>query len=134
MTKMPFESLVASFRRDVEMVRDVRSPNPNDDDLIKAAIVGFSYNAPTTSWGSNHFAFVRRRLDGDYSEQAVSLYAEQRHAVRLFAAICLGYMLGLYEMGRFTDAECQTVELQLPGIIALHCDKIKLIDRERVKQ
>jgi hypothetical protein len=127
MTKITqIESLVASFQRDIEIAKTIQSPNPDDDLAIKAAIVGFSYSSRNTDWGRNHYLFVKKRLDSDYSAGALSFYGNHWRDIQLFASICFGYLLGLYQAGRISDEECFAAEIQIPGIIALHADKLLL--------
>ena len=53
-----------------EKVALLESPNPDDDRMVKVAIIGYSYYQPIASWGCEEFNFVaqRRREVADFDE------------------------------------------------------------------
>lgn len=63
------EQLVDTFERDIRLAKSLESCNPQDDLAIKAAVVGFSYNAPTPDWAQDHYEFVKHRLERDYHDE-----------------------------------------------------------------
>ena len=89
-------------------VAKLESPNPDDDHMVKIAIVGYSYHQPTTSWGRDEFDFImqRRREVADFGERWVE-----------FVCLASGYLLGLHQAGRCGDAEFLLLEAQLPGFM-----------------
>lgn len=118
------ENLVIDFARDVQTARSLVSPNSEDELAIKVAIVGFSHNAPTEEWEYGHYAFVKKRLDGDYSFGSLLHYEQNAEKIRLFAALCFGCLLDLYQVDRITDEEFQQCEFQIPGLIALRNESL----------
>jgi hypothetical protein len=118
------EQLVVTFRRDIQFARELESANPEDDLAIKAAVVGFSYNAPTESWAEGHFDFVKARLDKDYHDRELAEYGENSENVRLFFALSLGYLLGLCQQEEIHDEEFKVTEHQIPGLIMLHLGEL----------
>ena len=115
------KGLVRTFHRDMNLAKSVQSPNVEDQDMaIKAAIVGFSYCSPTDEWAREHWLFVQKRLNDDYSSHELEWYGERRENVQLFASLCLGYLLGLYQANKIQDNEFATYEAHIPGIIARH--------------
>src|SRR6266508_3158083 len=86
-----------------EKVAELESPNPEDDRVIKFAIVGYSYFRPTSSWGLDEFNFVteRRRevADLDLGPQWVE-----------FVRLASGYLLGLQQAGQCNDSEFAVFE------------------------
>jgi hypothetical protein len=114
------EQLTIDFARDIDIARNVESSNQEDDLAIKAAIVGFSYNSPTSDWAKGHYDFVRSRLDADYSEVQLDEFGENGENVRLFFALAIGFLLGLYQQERVSDDQFKEVEQQIPGLILLH--------------
>lgn len=114
------QTLVDSFRRDVQIARELESPNADDDLTIKTAIVGFSYHSPTDQWEHGHLDFVRVRIDRGYSASQLVEYGENGFNVGLFFALCIGYLLGLFQQDRISEQDFRVAEDQLPGLIMLH--------------
>lgn len=112
-----FRRRFPTYRR---VALELASPNPEDDEFVRAAIVGFSRHAPTENWGSDHFEFLRQRRERDYSCESLSfLYGDRWRDSALLACMSLGCLLGLFQVGRITDEEFLVAELQLPGMMAL---------------
>lgn len=118
------ERLVETFSRDIELARDLESSNPEDDLTIKAAVVGFSYNSPTQDWAKGHYDFVKARLDRNYPDRELAEYGNNAENLRLFFALGLGYLLGLYEQDKISDDEFKMGEQQLSGLIMLHLPRL----------
>jgi hypothetical protein len=116
--------LVDTFHRDIELARQFESPNPEDDLAVKASIVGFSYNAPTQEWDKSHYDFVRLRLDQDYRDEELANYGNNAVNIRLFFALSIGYLLGLYQASQINDTEFRQAELLIPGVIMGRLPKI----------
>lgn len=112
--------LVGVFERDIESAKALTSPNVEDDLAIKAAIVGFSYSAPTSDWARIHHDYVKTRLDSDYSSDELEYYGDNGENVKLFFALSIGFVLGLRQQNNITDEEFRIGEQQIPGIIMLH--------------
>ncbi len=122
------KKLLPVFGREIRMARQLMSPNPEDDLTVKTAIVGFSHHSPTEEWGPNHFAFLRQRLDAEYRPGDLSLYGPSGNNIRLFFALCCGYLLGLYQAEAINDQEFTLAEAQIPGLIALHAGQLLKTD------
>src|SRR5262245_36324052 len=118
------DSLVDDFPRLAEGARQLQSPNQEDDLSIRSAIVGFSCNAPTEQWAHNHFLFVKEKLDLQFAIENLADYEPYPMNIRLFAALAFGYLLGLYQTDRISERDFRLAEAQLPGVIALRCDKL----------
>lgn len=115
-----FDEFRRSFTTYRRVALELASPNPEDDEFVRAAIVGFSRHAPTEDWGCNHFAFLRQRRERDYSHESLSfLYGDRWREFALLACMSLGCLLGLFQVGRLTEEEFLVAELQLPGLMAL---------------
>jgi hypothetical protein len=117
-------NLLRSFSADVELANQLASPNRTDDLPIKVAIIGFSHNSPIEQWAQNHFSFVKARIEGDYSSANLIQYQPHAENVRLFAALCIGYLLGLYQAEKINDGELARSEAIIPGLIALRNKEI----------
>lgn len=105
-----FERLLTTFKRDRALADALKSPNTDDDLSVRVAIVGFSYNSPTESWGKGHHDFFSKHvLDSSSIGEAEFL----------FSCECLGYLLGLFEAGRLSDEKFKEAEAQLPGYVLL---------------
>ncbi|MEI8198374.1 MAG: hypothetical protein WCI73_20980 [Phycisphaerae bacterium] len=105
-----FEALYATFRRDEELAKGIKSPNTQDTLVIKAAIVGFSYTVPTETWGIDEYDYVTNALSeiGGLSEREL-----------LFYALALGYLLGLVHAAKIGPSVFRVALAQLPGFILL---------------
>lgn len=122
-----FESLrqlVAVFQRDIELAKDLKSANPEDDLAIKSAIVGFSYNSPTQDWAKGHYDLVTSRFAREYNNESLAEYGEHAENIKLFHALAIGFLLGLYQQGHITDDEFKTAEQQLPGLIMFYLPEL----------
>jgi len=108
-----FDMLVDDLPDIREKVALLESPNPDDDRIVKFAIVGYSYHQPIGSWGRAEFDFVAsRRLDvAEFGLQWVE-----------FVCLASGYLLGLYQAGRCDDRECALFDAKLPGFMWQHSE------------
>lgn len=99
-----------------EKVAQLESPNPEDDRLVKFAIVGYSYHRPVDAWGRDEFEFVvkRRREVAEFDPRWVE-----------FVCLASGYLLGLQESGAINDTEFALFEAQLPGFMWLHSERFQ---------
>jgi hypothetical protein len=97
-----------------EKVALLESPNPDDDRMVKVAIIGYSYYQPIASWGCEEFNFVaqRRREVADFDEPWVE-----------FVCLASGYLLGMYRAGRCNDAEFALLEAHLSGFMWQHSER-----------
>lgn len=118
--------LIPTFRRDVSLAEKIQSPNAEDDMAIKVAIVGFSYNAPTDQWSHEHYRFLRERLERDYGLRELEGWGTEPRVLQLFASLCLGFLLGLYQGDKITEEEFRTCEAQIGGLIALYSGTLVL--------
>ena len=114
-----YASLLKGFARFRAAAQSLESPNLEDDDFVRMAIVGFSINAPTDAWSRQHFDLVNRHRKADFSDDSLEfLHADQAHNYALFSGLCLGYLLGLFESGRLNETEFAGGEAQLSGFMA----------------
>ena len=118
------EQLVGTFARDIEIARGVESTNQEDNLAIKAAVVGFSYNSHTGEWAKGHYDFVRSRIETDYDSTALNEYGENGENVKLYFALAMGFLLGLYQEEKISDEEFKVGEQQIPGLIMLHLPQL----------
>ena len=118
------EQLTIDFARDIEIARNVESSNPEDNLAIRAAIVGFSYNCETSNWAKGHYDFVNERLEASYSNERLDEYGENGENVRLFFALAIGFLLGLYQQEEITDDQFKEGDQQIPGLIMLHLPRL----------
>lgn len=113
-----YEELLKHFARDFRTAGNLKTPNTEDAIDIRAAIVGFSYNAPTEQWGRNHYEYVR-----EHSLPAPELPLSEG----AFHALCLGYLLGLFQADRITEQEFAIAEAQLAGFMLLKAGAIATV-------
>lgn len=104
----------------VAMAEEMKTPNPEDDIFSRIAIVGFSYHCPTEQWDQKHFSFIRGKCRGDYSDSALKAYGKGGRQIGIFACLSFGYLLGLFQSSKISEAQFQIAEAQLPGFIFLN--------------
>jgi hypothetical protein len=97
-----------------EKIAILASQNPDDDRMVKLAIIGYACHQPKSSWGRDEFDFVasRRREVAGFGD----LWVE-------FVCLASGYLLGLYQAGKCNDSEFALFEAQLPGFMSLHAER-----------
>ena len=115
--------MIAHFRKlwdDLPRVREkvalLESSNPEDDSMMKFAIVGYSYHRPVESWGRDEFEFVAQRLRE---------VAERDPRWVEFACLASGYLLGLARSGILNESEIALFEGQLPGFMWLYSERFQ---------
>jgi hypothetical protein len=118
------KQLVESFHRDVALAKELESCTPQDDLAIKLAIVGFSYNSSTQDWDKSHFDFVKSRLECDYPDEELTEYGENGRNVKLFFALGIGLLLGMYQQGKVDDEEFDIAAFQIPGLIMFYLPRL----------
>ena len=121
---MNLQKLFGTFYRDIQIAKGVVTPNVEDDLVVKAAITGFSYNSPVDDWSKEHFDFVKTRVDRDYSPEELAEFGDNSENVKLFFALSLGFLLGVYQKGSISDEDFKTAEQQIPGLIMLHLARL----------
>jgi hypothetical protein len=112
--------LFEDFQESVAKARQVELPDGDDEMGIKTAIIGFSMNSPTHTWGLNHYNLVKDRLEAGYSADSLKEFRDEATSIRLFVGLCLGYLLGLYQAEKLTDVEFSVAEAQIPGLVFLN--------------
>ena len=101
-----------------EKVATLQSPNVEDDDPVKFAIIGYSYHRPVEGWGQEEFDFVnsRRQEVADFDTLWVN-----------FTCLASGYLVGLYQSGRCGNSEFAPFEAQLAGFMWQHSERFTAI-------
>lgn len=105
-----FERLWRSFRVCRQSADALKSPNPEDDDFIKIAIVGFSYHDKTENWREGHLKIVK-----GYGDECARLGDPPK--TKQFNLLALGALLGLYSAGRIDDRLYGIGCALLPGFV-----------------
>jgi hypothetical protein len=110
-----YEKLLEHFARDLRTASDLATPNVEDTLEMRAAIVGFSYNAPTEQWAHGHYEYVSQHALED---------PDRPSNEKAFHALCLGYLLGLFQSQKITEHEFSGAEAQLNGFLLLKAGAI----------
>ncbi len=105
-----FERLWRSFAVCCQSAETMDSPNPEDDQFIKMAIVGFSYHEKTENWQPAHFKIARQ-----YADECARLGDPAK--LRKFNLLALGALLGLYSSGRVDERLYGIGYALLPGFV-----------------
>jgi hypothetical protein len=111
-----FQQLWDDLPRVREKVVLLESANPEDDLMVKFAIVGYSYHRQVESWGRDEFEFVAQRREE---------VAEQDPRWVEFVCFVSGYLLGLWQSGSVDDTEFALLEAQLPGFMWLCSERFQ---------
>ncbi len=119
------KQLVGTFSRDVESARRINSTNLANDEFVKIAIIGFSYESAPENWGYNHLNFLKKKLSDNYGPDALEFFEEDGPIVARFVSLCYGYLLGLYQAGKIDDQSFAQTELLLPGLIEVSLSHLR---------
>jgi hypothetical protein len=111
------EQMSRNFKQYLELALVVNTPNPEDTEEIKCAIVGFSVYSATENWDRGHYSFVNSRLT-----EAPEPYERE---VRLLQAMCLGGLCGMAFERSITETEFQLADIQLPGYLLALGGKVR---------
>ncbi len=105
-----FERLWRSFAASCQSAETLNSPNREDDQFIKMAIVGFSYHDKTGNWQQGHFTIARK-----YADECARLGDPPK--LKKFNLLALGALLGLYSAGKVDDRLYGIGYALLPGFV-----------------
>jgi hypothetical protein len=105
-----FERLWRTFGVCCESAETLRSPNPQDDQFIKMAIVGFSFHDKTENWRQGHFKIAR-----EYADESMRLGDPPK--LTKFNLLALGALLGLFSAGKLNDRLYGIGYALLPGFV-----------------
>ena len=123
-----FARLLSAFPVARDAARQLTTPNREDDDDIKMAIVGFSYHQATEHWSRDHYEFIRGRCDGELSDDALHGHGEAAAGFRSFACLALGALLGLRDSRQIDETRFALGDAQLPGFMYAHLPAIDALD------
>jgi len=123
-----FARLLNAFSVARDVARQLTTPNREDDDDIKMAIVGFSYHRATEDWSRQHYEFIRSRCEGELSDSALREHGEAAAVFRAFACLALGALLGLRDSRQIDDTRFALGDAQLPGFMYAHLPAIDELD------
>jgi hypothetical protein len=119
-----FDRLLSEFAPSLATARELESLNPEDDEFVKLAVVGFSLHEEMELWRREHYEFIKARLEGDISPDNLDWYEEAAPSVAAFSCLALGALQGLYNRRNINDAEVLHGEMILPGFTMLHNEQI----------
>jgi hypothetical protein len=123
-----FAQLLSSFSVARDAARHLCTPNREDDDDIKMAIVGFSYHRATEDWSRQHYEFIRGRCEGELSDRELHEHGEAAAIFRAFACLALGALLGLRDSRQIDDTGFALGDAQLLGFMYAHLPAIDELD------
>ncbi|HSH96326.1 MAG TPA: hypothetical protein VK968_19420 [Roseimicrobium sp.] len=107
------ERLLKDFGRSTAAARDLRTPNAEDDELVRCGMIAFAQNVSLDLWNFNHFEYVRALRD-EVSGGQFSV------GWRRFTCLAAGYFLGMRVAGVIDDADLRLAEAHTPGFMWLH--------------
>ncbi|ADO00798.1 hypothetical protein Gbem_4097 [Citrifermentans bemidjiense Bem] len=105
-----FERLWRCYRVCCEVAVTLKTPNAEDDEFIRMAIVGFSYHDRTENWNHDHYKIAKNYLDecaglGDSAQE------------KKFNLLVIGALLGLYSSGKIDEKIYRIGYILLPGFV-----------------
>jgi hypothetical protein len=115
--------LFEHLQRFIEQAAHLESPNIKGDMVERVAAIGFSNSSPIETWTADHRNFINKRLGESYSSEDLLDFGDEANTIRLFVGLCLGRLLGLYQIGKLTDEEFSILETQIPGLVFLKSGK-----------
>jgi hypothetical protein len=83
----------------------LESPNPEDDDYVKLAIVGFSIHAPTEGWGVDEFDAFQELRASEFTDDVLEDEGADAKVYERFGCVCIGVVLGLKHNGTIQTEE-----------------------------
>lgn len=83
----------------------LESPNPEDDDCVKLAIVGYSLHAPTEGWGVDEFDAFQELRASEFTEEVLEDLGADAGVYERFGCVCIGVVLGLKYNGTIQTEE-----------------------------
>ena len=104
-------------RRDhlIAAARELRTPNTEDDELIRCGIVGFAQHVPLDRWDADCFQYLSALRDEVLGD---AFSADWRH----FTCLAGGYFLGMRVAGVLNDPGLRMTEAHTPGYMWAHSE------------
>lgn len=114
-----FEALLADFEANRAAALSLATPNPEDNEFVRAAIVGFARYCDPDAWARGHLQFIQGKLAGDVSDESLAfLCGQESKASALLACLFLGARLGMFQAEKITEEEFRSGEALLSGFLA----------------
>ncbi len=107
-----FERLLGCYAACVKASETLSTPNGEDDEFMKMAIVGFSYHEKTEAWSRKHWLIAK-----EYLQESDGLEHFDSTKTKKFSMLALGALLGLYSAEMIDDRIYQIGYVTLPGFI-----------------
>jgi hypothetical protein len=114
------ERLLNAFGDLTAAASALRTPNAEDDELIRCGMIGFAQSASLDRWEFDHFVYVRSLRDEIMTDEFSAQW-------RRFACLAAGYFLGMRVAGPLSDADLHFSEAQTPGFMWLHSNAFEPI-------
>ena len=105
-----FEHLYNNYKLYHDSALKIISPNKNDSEYIKIAIMGFSKNSKSLNWNINHFNLIENYFK-EYIECGICEIEIK------FSLLAVGSMLGLYFENKIDDRLYKYSIILLPGFV-----------------
>jgi|SRR5579871_757619 len=97
------------------------------DKEIRIAKLGFARFVSLDHWTMEHHNFMQRLLQGDYSMEELSWFEEDAEAIRMFACLAYGAMLGKFWIGEIDDSGFSRGETLLPSFMLAERNQIHVL-------
>jgi hypothetical protein len=107
------ERLLNGFGGFTAAAIELRTPNPEDDELVRCGMIGFAQHTSLDHWGFEHFEYVRMLRDEVLSDDFSTEW-------RRFTCLAAGYFLGMRVAGLLSDVDLRLCEAHTPGFMWQH--------------
>lgn len=108
----------------LQVAASVESPNSEDDERTKAAIVGFSLLSPTEGWTRTHWQFLEDYRESEMAEREDSSSESESSPFQLFECMAVGALLGAFQAEKLSEQEFYMALSQVPEFISQHARDI----------
>ena len=124
-TEELFASLLLDFKRLTDSASTLVTPNTEDVEPIRVAVVGFLLFSRTDRWTHEYYVLVRERLDDELSDQQLrEWHDEHAEAIQRYSCLAIGALLGKLDTGQIDDAGFLLGDAHLAGFIAMNEEAI----------
>ena len=105
-----FEKLWESYRAHSEAAHKLTTPNSEDDEFIRMAIIGFTIHQTIDKWRPDH-----RVLAIDYLDSMNQ--PEDTSKMKKFTMLAFGTVLGLYSSWKIDERGYRIGNILIPGFV-----------------
>ena len=107
------------------------TPNPEDDLLVRLAVVGFSFEARTEAWNYNHFLAVAAYRQHELTPDVLATHGVHADTWAEFACLAYGFLLGASAADRISELDFSHASALLVSFMWLHINELDALTPTR---